>query len=272
MAQPAPIRIAEALLVNGGQAEGERLQGRNGRVDSVRELRRAGTGQQAFDPLRRSRARHAVNHVAERDGLSENKPPAEEGFRLRAIAERINVGAKLERLAAGHAHEVLAYLEDPLDDSHRENEVPAEADRADIDCRAELVGRIHAEVVIPETHTRLADPAGVDHPGIAERDGKIIDVRVASSAAGRERPEIDVVALLPAPVSPEEHIVAIPQCVVDTRNDLLALLPEWEGAAVLLEQGHHVRSMSRHQRISELIDEWRKGRRRDAERVDQRLL
>ena len=81
-------------------------------------------------------------------------------------------------------HEVLAYLEDPLDDSHRENEVPAEADRADIDCRAELVGRIHAEVVIPETHTRLADPAGVDHPGIAERDGEIIDVRVASSAGG----------------------------------------------------------------------------------------
>ena len=52
------------------------------------------TGQQGFDPLRRSRARHAVNHVAERDGLSENKPPAEEGFRLRAIVERINVGAK----------------------------------------------------------------------------------------------------------------------------------------------------------------------------------
>ena len=107
---------------------------------------------------------------------------------LRAIAEGIDVGTKLERLAAGHAHEVLAYLEDPLDDSHRENEVPAEANRADIDRGAELVGRVHAKVVIPEAHTRLADPAGVDHPGIPERGGEIIDIRVASSAASRERP------------------------------------------------------------------------------------
>ena len=184
----------------------------------------------------------------------------------------IDVGTKLERLAAGHAHEVLAYLEDPLDDSHRENEVPAEANRADIDRGAELVGRVHAKVVIPEAHTRLADPAGVDHPGIPERGGEIIDVRIASSVASRKRPKIAVVALLPIPVSPEEHIVAGAKHVVDTRNELLAQFPEWEGAAVLLEQGHHGRSMSRHQRISELTDQRRKGRRRAAERINQRLL
>ena len=124
----------------------------------------------------------------------------------------------------------------------------------------------------PATGALLARPAGVDHPGIADRDREVIDVRVASSAASGERPEICVVALLPSPVSSEEQIVTIPQCVVDTRNELLAQFPEGEDTAVLLEQGHHGRIVSRHKRISELVDQWGKCRRREAERVDQRLL
>ena len=204
-----------------------------------------GAGQQPLELPRRSRARHVVDNVAERDGLSENESSTKESLGLRAVADGIDVGAKLERLAAGHAHEVLTHLEGALEVSYREDEVPAEADRADIDRGPERVGRIHAEVVIPETHTRLADPAGVDHQSVAERDREVIDVRVPSSAASGERPEICVVALLPTPVSPEEHMVAVPQCVVDTRNELLALLPEREDTAVLLEQGHHGRIMRR---------------------------
>ena len=121
---------------------------------------------------------------------------------MRAVADGIDVGTEPECLAAGHAHEVLTHLEETFQVSHREDEVPAEADRADIDRGAGHVGRIHAEVVIPQTHARLADPAGTHHPGIPEREREILDVRVAASAARGERPEIDVVALLPRPVSP----------------------------------------------------------------------
>ena len=67
-------------------------------------------------------------------------------------------------------------------------------------------------------------------------------------------------------------MVAVPQCVVDTRNELLALLPEREDTAVLLEQGHHGRIMRRDKRTGESVDQGDQGRRRDAERADQRLL
>ena len=131
---------------------------------------------------------------------------------------------------------------------------------------------VRAKIVIPCPDSRLADPLGINHVGVSERDCKVRDAGVLASAAGTERAEFRALPFLPRPVRTEKDIVAILERVIRARKELLALLGKREHSAVLLKQFPHTGDVARNQGRCELAHQRAQRRRSCGEDVSQFLL
>ena len=271
---PGPAGVAEALLVDDRQPEGECLQRRNRKIRVPGQVPGTDRAEQCPDRARRAGACRAVDDVGERYRLPEDEPAPEKRLRPDVVVQEIEVGAEFQCLPAGDPNEVLPHLEDTLGDRGREDEVPAEvAETVDVDCRPVGIGGKVRRLQPGESEARLADPLGADHNRVPEGHREVLAWRVAAAVPSDQRAERRVPGVLPGAVPAPEGVAAVPRGVIEPHDELLPFLGEREDPAVLFEDRNDFGVVARDQRRCDLAHPGLDRRRPcGAERVNQLLL